>query len=43
MAGMAEKIPNSRHVVLSQAGHLSNLESPDKFSAALSGFLDEVQ
>jgi pimeloyl-ACP methyl ester carboxylesterase len=43
MAGMAEKIPNSRYVVLSQAGHLSNLESPDKFSAALSGFLDEVQ
>lgn len=43
MAVMAEKIPNSRHVVLSQAGHLSNLEFPDKFSAALSGFLDEVQ
>jgi pimeloyl-ACP methyl ester carboxylesterase len=41
MARMAEAIPGSRHVVLSEAGHLSNLESPGKFSAALSGFLQE--
>ncbi|WP_047864833.1 alpha/beta fold hydrolase [Rubrobacter aplysinae] len=42
MAGMADAIPDSRHVVLSEAGHLSNLESPGKFSAALSGFLEET-
>lgn len=42
MADMAEKIPDSRHVSLSEAGHLSNLESPEKFSAALSGFLEET-
>lgn len=41
MAEMANAIPESRHVVLSEAGHLSNLESPEKFSAALSGFLEE--
>lgn len=42
MGEMAAKIPDSRHVTLSKAGHLSNLESPEKFSAALSGFLAEV-
>lgn len=42
MARMSEAIPESRHVVLSEAGHLSNLESPEKFSAALSGFLEET-
>ncbi len=43
MEEMAEKIPNSRHVTLSKAGHLSNLESSEKFSAALSGFLEEIK
>ncbi len=43
MEEMAEKIPDSRHVVLSKAGHLSNLESPEKFSVALSGFLEEAR
>lgn len=42
MAEMADAIPQSRHVVLSEAGHLSNLESSEKFSAALSGFLEEI-
>lgn len=42
MAGMAEKIPGSRHVVLPRAGHLSNLESPREFNAALTDFLREV-
>lgn len=42
MAEMAGTIPESRHVVLSEAGHLSSLESPEKFSAALSGFLEET-
>lgn len=41
MGRMAGKIPGARHVVLSEAGHLSNLESPEKFSAAVSGFLEE--
>lgn len=42
MARMSEAIPESRHITLSEAGHLSNLESPEKFSAALSGFLEEI-
>lgn len=42
MGRMADSIPESRYVVLSEAGHLSNLESPEKFSAALSGFLEEI-
>ena len=39
MAGMAEKIPDSRHVSLPRAGHLSNLEAPEEFNAALKEFL----
>ncbi len=39
MAVMAEKIPRSRHVVLPGAGHLSNLEAPAAFNAALKEFL----
>jgi pimeloyl-ACP methyl ester carboxylesterase len=39
MASMAEKIPASRHVTLPRAGHLSNLENPEGFNAALEGFL----
>lgn len=42
MSDMAEKIPGSRHVVLENAGHLSNLESPGEFNRALHGFLKEV-
>lgn len=38
MAAMAEKIPDSRHVALSGAGHLSNLEAPTDFNAALKEF-----
>jgi 3-oxoadipate enol-lactonase len=36
---MESRIERSRVVVLSDAGHLSNLESPDAFSRALSDFL----
>ena len=36
---MAEKIPASRHVTLPRAGHLSNLENPEGFNAALKEFL----
>jgi 3-oxoadipate enol-lactonase len=39
MAAMAEKIPTARHEVLAGAGHLSNLEAPDRFNSALEGFL----
>ena len=42
MGAMAEKIPDSRHVVLEGAGHLSNLETPTEFDAALKDFLKEV-
>ncbi len=39
MGAMAEKIPGSRHVTLPRAGHLSNLEAPEGFNAALTEFL----
>ena len=39
MEAMAEKIPDSRHVTLPRAGHLSNLEAPEGFNAALKEFL----
>jgi 3-oxoadipate enol-lactonase len=40
MRAMAEKIPDSRHVTLQRAGHLSNLEAPHGFNAALKEFLE---
>jgi pimeloyl-ACP methyl ester carboxylesterase len=39
MGAMAQKIPNSRHVTLPRAGHLSNLENPEGFNVALREFL----
>ena len=39
MGAMAQKIPGSRHVTLPRAGHLSNLETPGGFNAALKEFL----
>ena len=42
MGAMAEKIPDSRHVTLSGAGHLSNLEAPEDFNAALKEFLRKL-
>lgn len=42
MRGMADKIPNSRHVTLPGAGHLSNLEDPEGFNTAVREFLEEV-
>jgi 3-oxoadipate enol-lactonase len=41
MGAMAGKIPDSRHVTLPNAGHLSNLEAPEGFNAALEEFLEE--
>jgi 3-oxoadipate enol-lactonase len=42
MGEMAGKIPNSHHLTLEGAGHLSNLEAPKEFNAALKDFLDEA-
>jgi pimeloyl-ACP methyl ester carboxylesterase len=42
MEEMAKKIPNSRHLTLESAGHLSNLEVPEEFNGALLEFLKEV-
>ena len=36
---MQQRMERSRLVVLPQAGHLSNLETPDAFSQALADFL----
>ena len=40
MAQMAAKIPKARHIVIERAGHLSNLEQPEKFNSALREFLN---
>jgi pimeloyl-ACP methyl ester carboxylesterase len=37
---MADAIPHSRLIVLPTAGHLSNLETPEAFTAALRTFLE---
>src|SRR5919107_975709 len=42
MGEMAGKIPNSRHLTLEGAGHLSNPEAPKEFNAALKDFLDKA-
>ncbi len=42
MGAMAEKIPNAEHHTLSGAGHLSNLEAPGEFNAALKEFLGDL-
>ena len=39
MGEMAAKISGSSHHTLRKAGHLSNLEAPEEFNAALHGFL----
>lgn len=40
--GMSERITGSRLVVIEGAGHVSNLEAPEAFNAALESFLDEL-
>lgn len=42
MRQMASQIPEARHEVIPQTAHLSNLESPREFNAALKGFLKGV-
>ncbi|MGH3144596.1 MAG: alpha/beta fold hydrolase [Rubrobacter sp.] len=43
MATMADQIPDSRHVSLPRAGHLSNLEAPEEFNATLAEFLAGIR
>lgn len=43
MGAMSDRLPDSRHVVLPGAGHLSNLEAPERFNAALQEFLAEIR
>jgi pimeloyl-ACP methyl ester carboxylesterase len=40
---MADAIPDSRLEIIPEAGHLANLENPEAFGAALSGFLATLQ
>ncbi len=40
MREMAQRMPHARYVEIDPAGHLSNIENPDAFDAALSEFLD---
>ena len=39
---IAEAVPGATLVILPAAGHLSNLEQPDAFNAALNGFLAKL-
>jgi pimeloyl-ACP methyl ester carboxylesterase len=39
---MCQALPSCRLVVLPTAGHLSNLEVPDEFTAELRAFLDRL-
>ena len=39
MEKMAARIPQARFLTLSRAGHLTNLEQPTAFNAALAEFL----
>ena len=40
MEAMARRIPQATFVALPDAGHLSNLEAPTHFNAALRDFLE---
>ena len=40
MREMAKRMPNARYMEIDPSGHLSNIENPDAFNAALTGFLD---
>jgi len=39
MGTMAAEIPRANHLTIAGAAHLSNLEAPEKFNAALDDFL----
>jgi pimeloyl-ACP methyl ester carboxylesterase len=40
---MADALPQSRLVVVPEAGHLTNVETPEAFNAAVGGFLTELR
>ena len=40
MGEMARRIPKARHVVIPEAGHLSSMEQPERFNAAVGEFLE---
>ena len=42
MERMAAKIPGAHYVCLDNVGHLANLENPDAFNRAVTGFLEDV-
>ena len=42
MAKMATYIPSAEYIELAAVGHLANLERPDAFNRALSGFVDSI-
>ncbi len=39
MKAMHEAVPGSQYTLIDPAGHLSNIENPDAFMAAVGGFL----
>jgi 3-oxoadipate enol-lactonase len=39
MRAMAEKVPGARYVMIEGAGHISNIEKPDRFLAEIEPFL----
>jgi pimeloyl-ACP methyl ester carboxylesterase len=39
---MADALPRGRLAVVPEAGHLSAMEDPEAFGAAVNGFLDEL-
>jgi pimeloyl-ACP methyl ester carboxylesterase len=41
-AQMRDRLPNAQLTVIPDAGHLSSLEAPDAFNAALRAFLDQL-
>ena len=43
MGAMAEKIPGARHLTITDTAHLSNLEAPEKFNAALGDLLKSIK
>ena len=43
VGAIAAKIPDASHVIIPRTGHLSNLESPEKFNATLADFLQSIR
>jgi pimeloyl-ACP methyl ester carboxylesterase len=39
---MAAKLPQARHVVIPDAGHILNIERPESFDACLIAFLAAI-